>query len=63
MAPVSAVFIENTHMAAAGMPWAVEAIDAIAALGLPVHLDGARLFNAEVATGVTWRATPAPRRR
>ena len=51
--PVSAVFIENTHMASSGTPWAVEAIDAIAALGLPVHLDGARLFNAEVATGVS----------
>jgi threonine aldolase len=51
--PVSAIFIENTHMASSGTPWAVEAIDAIAALGLSVHLDGARLFNAEVATGVT----------
>ena len=51
--PVSAVFIENTHMASSGTPWSVEAIDAVAALGPPVHLDGARLFNAEVATGVS----------
>jgi threonine aldolase len=51
--PVSAVFVENTHMASSGTPWDVDALDAIAALGRPVHLDGARLFNAEVATGVS----------
>ena len=28
------------------------ALDAVAAVGLPVHLDGARLFNAAVATGI-----------
>ena len=50
--PVSAVCIENTHMPAGGVPWPIEKADAIAALGLPVHLDGARLFNATVATGV-----------
>src|SRR5947207_13598726 len=49
--PVSAVCVENTHMPAGGVPWPVEQLDAIAALGLPVHLDGARLFNASVATG------------
>ena len=43
---------EHPH-GGSGTPWALEAIDAIAALGLPVHLDGARLFNAEVATGVS----------
>ncbi len=51
--PVSAVFVENTHMAAGGIPWSLGALDEVAALGLPVHLDGARLFNAEVATGVS----------
>ena len=52
--PVSLVCIENTHMAAAGAPWSLEALRAVrgAAGGLPVHMDGARLFNAEVATGV-----------
>jgi threonine aldolase len=50
--PVSAVFVENTHMHAGGVPWTLERLDAIAALGVPVHLDGARLFNAEVATGI-----------
>jgi len=51
--PMSAVFVENTHMASSGTPWDIDALDAISALGLPVHLDGARLFNAEVATGVS----------
>ena len=49
--PVSAVCIENTHMPAGGAPWPMEQIDELAALGRPVHLDGARLFNACVATG------------
>lgn len=46
------VCLENTHMPADGAPWPLERLRAVAALGLPVHLDGARLFNAEVATGV-----------
>lgn len=48
----SAVFVENTHMPAGGRPWPVDRLNAVAGCGLPVHLDGARLFNAEVATGV-----------
>jgi threonine aldolase len=52
--PVSAVCVENTHMPAGGVPWPLERLGAVvrAADGLPIHLDGARLFNAEVATGV-----------
>ena len=50
--PVSAVCVENTHMPAGGVPWPVDQLGAIAELGLPVHLDGARLFNAAVATGI-----------
>ena len=50
--PVSAVCVENTHMPSGGVPWTLEALHAIAALGLPVHMDGARLFNASVATGI-----------
>ena len=46
------VCVENTHMPADGAPWPLERLQAVAAVGLPVHLDGARLFNAEVATGV-----------
>ena len=62
--PVSAVAVENTHMPSGGRVWPVERLDAVAALGVPVHLDGARLFNAEVATRRTRRArtpTPPPR--
>jgi len=46
------VCVENTHMPADGAPWPLDRLQAVAAVGLPVHLDGARLFNAEVATGV-----------
>jgi threonine aldolase len=51
--PVSAVCVENTHMPSGGVPWSLEQLEAVAAFGLPVHLDGARLFNASVATGVS----------
>lgn len=51
---VGLVSIENTHMAASGAVWSSEALDAVvdAAGPVPVHLDGARLFHAEAATGV-----------
>jgi len=51
---VSLVCLENTHMAAGGVPWDLAGLRAVqsAAAGCPVHMDGARLFNAEVATGV-----------
>jgi threonine aldolase len=51
---VSLVCIENTHMASGGVPWTLDQLDALAraAGSLPVHMDGARLFNAQVATGV-----------
>jgi threonine aldolase len=49
--------LENTHMPADGAPWPVDALREVAgvatAAGLPVHLDGARLFHAEVATGTS----------
>lgn len=58
----SLVCVENTHMAAGGRPWAPEAALAVAAAapGLPVHMDGARLFHAEVALGVPAAALSAP---
>ncbi|HZT65812.1 MAG TPA: GntG family PLP-dependent aldolase [Acidimicrobiales bacterium] len=51
----SLVCVENTHMAADGAPWPLPALQRLAAAGggLPVHMDGARLFHAEAATGVT----------
>jgi threonine aldolase len=49
--PVAAVFVENTHMPSGGRAWPLAKLQEVAGLGLPVHLDGARLFNAEVASG------------
>jgi threonine aldolase len=51
---VSLVSIENTHMAASGAPWTKGGLEAVvdAAGPVPIHMDGARLFNAEVATGI-----------
>jgi threonine aldolase len=45
------VCVEDTHLASGGRPWPIERLAAVAALGVPVHLDGARVFNAAVATG------------
>ena len=51
---VSLVCVENTHMAASGATWSPDELAAVrrSAAGRPVHMDGARLFNAEVATGI-----------
>ena len=52
---VSAIAVENTHNRAGGkvMPLAVwdELVVFASELGLPIHLDGARLWNAAVAVG------------
>jgi threonine aldolase len=58
---VSAVFVEDTHMPSGGRPWPAGRLAQIAALDVPIHLDGARLFNAAVATGTdpADRARPA----
>ena len=47
------VCVEDTHLASGGRPWPLDRLDAVAAVGVPVHLDGARLFNAAVATGTS----------
>ena len=51
--------LENTHNLAGGKIFPFEEFAAVAAearsLGLKVHLDGARLFNAEVVTGIPAR--------
>jgi len=59
---VSLVSIENTHMAASGATWTMDRLRAVtvAAGDVPIHLDGARLFNAEAATGVAASAWAAP---
>ena len=50
------VSIENTHNSSGGRVWPLEEVDAVVnccrELGLKLHLDGARLFNAAVALGV-----------
>ena len=48
----SVVCAENTHLASGGRAWPLERLQALADVGVPVHLDGARLFNASVAAGV-----------
>jgi len=61
---VSAIAIENTHNAAGGrvMPSAtLEGIGSLAKeVGLPIHLDGARLWNAAAALEVAPEALAAP---
>jgi threonine aldolase len=59
---VSLVSIENTHMAASGAPWSMDRLQAVvdAAGPIPIHMDGARLFNAEVATGISAAEWAAP---
>jgi threonine aldolase len=53
------VAIENTHNAKGGIVWPVERVRAVAdaatGAGLPFFMDGARLFNAVVASGTSAR--------
>jgi threonine aldolase len=51
--PVSLVCVEDTHMPSGGRAWLLPTLHAVADVGLPVHLDGARLWNAAVASGVS----------
>jgi threonine aldolase len=52
----SVLALENTHNTSGGQAWPIEELRDVVAtgreLGLRVHLDGARLMNAVVATGV-----------
>jgi threonine aldolase len=51
-----AVAIENTHNRGGGSIWPLSQLEAVAEVahgaGLAVHLDGARIWNAHVATGI-----------
>lgn len=51
---VGLIALENTHMPSGGTPHGPEFVAEMVSLaaGRPVHLDGARLFNASVALGV-----------
>jgi threonine aldolase len=54
--PTTLVTMENTHNEAGGTIWPLEDMQAVSStakdLGLAIHLDGARLWNASAATGV-----------
>ena len=55
LGPGGAIVLENTHRSSGGTVWPLDefraAIDAARERGAAVHLDGARLVNAAVATG------------
>jgi threonine aldolase len=55
--PTALICLENTHNSGGGSIYSLAAIEGIRAVaqlhGIPMHLDGARLFNAVVATGVS----------
>jgi threonine aldolase len=53
--PAGIVVLENTHRSSGGRVWPLgefsHVVETARELGLAVHLDGARLFNASVASG------------
>lgn len=57
--PTRLVCVENTHNRGGGSIWPLEGIVAVTSVahdaGLKTHLDGARLWNASVATGISER--------
>jgi len=57
--PTTLICLENTHNRAGGVVYPIEEIRTISRLarekGIAMHLDGARLFNASVASGVPAR--------
>ena len=60
--PVAMVAVENTHMFSGGSVWDPEHLSTLARAieGRPIHLDGARLFNASVASGRSLAELAAP---
>ena len=61
---VAAVAVEDTHMAAGGAVWDPDRLAAVGDVArrhrLAVHLDGARLWHAAIASGQSLRARAAP---
>jgi len=55
-AHTSLVCVENTHQASGGSVWPLDALRAVSKVaherGCRVHLDGARIFNASIASGI-----------
>jgi threonine aldolase len=62
--PTALICLENTHNRCGGTCLTTEYTRTVAELarrnGLPVHLDGARIFNAAIAQGVDTRELAAP---
>ncbi len=62
--PTKLVCVENTHNRGGGSLWPLESIREVAETsrrhGLRLHLDGARLWNASIATGIPERDYAAP---
>ncbi len=62
--PVTLVACENTHNGAGGTVWPLPGLQAVAAAaaagGAASHMDGARLWNAVMATGITEAEYAAP---
>ncbi|HEY8643947.1 MAG TPA: GntG family PLP-dependent aldolase [Candidatus Dormibacteraeota bacterium] len=58
------VTIENTHNRQGGVAWPLAAVREVAEAaherGVPVHMDGARIFNAALAVGTTASEVAAP---
>ena len=56
VAPTRLICLENTHNMAGGTVWPIETLEAVLhearSRGLAAHLDGARLWNASIRTGV-----------
>ena len=55
-APTKLVCLENTHNTGGGTIWPIDTIRDVATVarqhGIPLHLDGARLWHASAATGI-----------
>ncbi|MEM1089891.1 MAG: GntG family PLP-dependent aldolase [Pseudomonadota bacterium] len=55
-APLGLVCVEQTHNFGGGFVWTEDQLTSVAGaaktLGMPIHMDGARLLNAAVASGV-----------
>jgi threonine aldolase len=64
VAPARLLCVENTHNVGGGAVWPPTSLEEVAStgrsLGLALHLDGARLWHASVATGLPESALAAP---
>ncbi len=62
--PVTLLCLENTHNGGGGKIWPLDELQAVTTagreLGLKLHLDGARIWNASAATGIAERIYAAP---